>query len=155
MKRSVIVVLGAIAICMLWVGTLFSQAKKGGSDPVAAITALENEGVKADLAGDKSFIQKNATDDFIAGLSFGEWQDKASMIKDMADPANNKTQSESISDLKVTPYGNTAIARYTETYDATRHGEHVSRSVLCTDTWVKQGAAWKEAASHCSQQAQK
>ncbi len=155
MKRYMVVLLGAILICLLSVGTLLSQGKKGDSDTVAAITALENEGVKADLAGDKSFIQKNATEDYVAGLSLGEWQDKGSVEKDMADPANNKTASESISDLKVTSYGNTAIARYTETYDSTRHGEHLARTVLCTDTWVKQGNAWKEAASHCSQEAQK
>ncbi len=155
MKRFSILLVGALLICLVSAGTLLSQGKKGSSDAVAAITALENDGVKADLANDKSFLQKNTTDDFVAGSSLGEWEDKAAMLKDMDDAANNKTTSESISDLKVNTYGSTAIARYTETYDSTHHGEHLARTVLCTDTWVKQGNAWKEAASHCSQQAQK
>ena len=113
-----------------------------------------NEGTKADLANDKSFFENNTTADYVGGSSFGDWEDKASTLKDMADPANNKTNSESISDLKVTSYGNVAIARYSEIYDSIYHGKPRSRTIICTDTWVKKGNAWKEAASHCSQKAQ-
>jgi hypothetical protein len=140
--------------CIIALLPLYSQSKGGDSATVAAITKLENEGVKADLANDKSFIQNNTTPDFVAGLSLGVWEDKGSMLKAMGDPANNKTNSESISDLKVTSYGNVAIARYAETYDSIRNGKPLARTVLCTDTWVKQGGAWKEAASHCSQKGQ-
>jgi hypothetical protein len=54
-------------------------------------------------------------------------------------------------DLKVSAYGNTAIARYTLAYDDIHNGEHRARTVLCTDTWVKQGSAWQQVAAHCSQ----
>ncbi len=150
--------IAVVAVCLIGVAAvlplLWGQGKAGSSDATAAITKLENEGVKADLANDPSFVQKNMTDDFVGGLSLGVWEDKAAMLKAMKDPANNKTNSESISDLKVSTYGNTAIARYTETYDALRDGKPLARTVLCTDTWVKQGSAWKEAAGHCSQKAE-
>ena len=127
-----------------------------GSDSgiVAAITKLENDGVKADLANDKSFTENYTTDDFISGASYGVWETKASSLKDMADPANNKTKSERISDMKVTTInGDVAIARYSVTYDSIHHGKPLARTVICTDTWVKQGDSWKEAASHCSEKA--
>ena len=148
----------AAAVCLTCIiallPLLYGQSKSGDSETVAAITKLENEAVKADLASDKSFTQNNTTPDYVAGLSLGVWEDKASVLKDLDDPANNKTKSESISDLKVTSYGNVAVARYSETYDSIRNGKPLARTVLCTDTWVKQGSAWKEAASHCSQKGQ-
>jgi uncharacterized protein DUF4440 len=140
--------------CLIGLLPLYSQSKGGKSDSVAAITKLENDGVKADLANDKSFVQNNTAPDFVAGLSLGIWEDRASTLKSFDDPAKNKTNSESISDLKVTPYGNNvAVARYTETYDSIRDGKPLARTVLCTDTWVKEGSTWKEVASHCSEKA--
>ncbi len=130
---------------------LYAQTGGNDSATVAAITKLENDGVKADLANDKSFMQNNTTDDFIGGTSYGTWETKASSLKDMDDPANNKMKSESISDMKVATSGNVAIARYSVTYDSLRHGKPLARTVLCTDTWIKQGDSWKEAASHCSE----
>jgi hypothetical protein len=38
---------------------------------IAAITQLENDSVKADLAGDSSFIQKNYADNWTGGFSGG------------------------------------------------------------------------------------
>jgi hypothetical protein len=122
-----------------------------GGDANAVIAQLENDGVKADLAKDTSWTKKNLVDDFIAATSFGKWETKASRLKDAEDPANNHYNRESLSDLKVNAYGNAAIARYTVAYDAVVHGEHRARTVICTDTWVKQGKAWKEVGQHCSQ----
>lgn len=112
---------------------------------------MKNDSVKADLANDVSWQKQNLAESFIGGSSFGEWQTKAEMLKDTEDTAHNKTNSETMSNLKVTAYGNTAIARYTETYDSLYHGEHRARTVICTDSWIARGGAWKEVASHCSQ----
>ena len=118
---------------------------------VAAITQFENDAVKADLAGDASFFQKNYADDWTGGFSGGTWTTKASMLADMKDPANNKMTSEQISDLKVRIYdNNTAIATYTDTYDGIVRGEHRVKTVLSTDTFVRQGGVWKEVAGHSS-----
>ena len=148
----------AAAVCLTCIiallPLLYSQTKDSDSATVAAITKLENEGVKADLANDKSFFENNTAPDYVSGSSLGAWDDKASTLKTMADPANNKVNSESMSDLKVTSYGNVAIARYSETYDSIFRGKPLARTVICTDTWVKQSNAWKEVAGHCSQKAQ-
>lgn len=85
----------------------------------------------------------------IGGTSFGEWETKAKILKDMQEP-KNKTNSMSIQNIKVTVYGDAGIARYAMAYDDVLNGEHRSRTVLCTDNWVNRGGAWKTAASHCS-----
>lgn len=152
MKR--ITALGALVVLTFFVGLLLvpgSQVKGDSSDTMAAITQLENDSVKADLANDVSWPKQNLSESFIGGSSFGEWQTKAEAVKDTEDTAHNKTNSETMSNLKVNPYGNTAIARYTSTYDSMYHGEHRARTIICTDTWIKQGGAWKGVASHCSQ----
>jgi Domain of unknown function (DUF4440) len=140
------------AMCLLCLAIvpLLNCQQANDSDAVAAITKLENEGMKADLAHDTSWVKKNVADDYVAGTSFGDWETKASMLKDAEDPAN-KLNSESLTDMKVNVYGNTAIARYVNTYDDMYKGQHRSRKVICTDTWVNESGAWKEVANHCSQ----
>jgi uncharacterized protein (TIGR02246 family) len=117
---------------------------------VEAITQMENDSVKADMAGDPSFIQKNYADDFTGGFSGGRWETKEGILADMKDSANNKFNSEKISDLKVRVYGDTAIATYTDSYDAMVRGEHRVKTVLSTDTFVRQNGEWKQVASHSS-----
>ena len=143
----------AVAISVFFLGAfapLNAQTKGSSSDAVTAITQLENDSVKASLGNPRQFLQKNLADDFVGGTSFGKWEVKADMLKDTENPAN-KTKSMSIRDLKVQGYGDTGIARYTLAYDDMHSGEHRARTVFCTDTWVKQGGAWREVASHCSQ----
>lgn len=138
---------GTISTAFLAVS--FACASFAAEDAVTTITRLTNESVKASLANTPDFFQKNYTDDFIGGTSFGEWETKSKIIKEIQDP-KNKTNSMSIQNLKVKAYGDAGVARYEMKYDDMWNGEHRSRTILCTDTWVKQGGAWKTAASHCS-----
>ena len=69
----------------------------------------------------------------------------------MKDNKNNQTNSEVISDLNVRIYGDTAIATYKSTYDSGYHGEPRARTILSTDTFVKQDGLWKQVASHSSE----
>jgi hypothetical protein len=127
------------------------RAQTGANaDTVAAVTKLENDTVKADLANDKAFYQKVLADDWTGGDSTGAWFTKAEVLKMADDPKNNKTNSEKLSDLKVRVYGNTAVATYKDTYDAMMMGQHRATIVISTDTFVKMGGEWKEVASHSS-----
>jgi Domain of unknown function (DUF4440) len=118
---------------------------------VATITEMENAAVKADTDGDSSFVEKNYADNFSGGSSWGNWETKQSILADMKDNKNNKTNSEVISDLNVRIYGETAIATYKSTYDSVHHGEHRARTILSTDTFVRQDGSWKQVASHSSE----
>jgi len=127
------------------------RAQTGGNaDAVAAVTKLENDGVKADLAGDKVFYQKVLAEDWTGGDSEGTFYSKADFMKMMADTQHNKTNSEKLSELRVRVYGNTAVATYKDTYDMIMMGQHRANTVIGTDTFVKMGGEWKQVASHAS-----
>src|ERR1044072_6765595 len=79
---------------------LAHSATSQDSDAVATITQMENDAVKADLAADASFYEKNLPNDGTEGTSRGTWDSKQSIASDMKDSKNNKTNSESITDLK-------------------------------------------------------
>ncbi len=127
--RISLVVVGMLA------GLAVTRAQTGAKpDTVAAVTKLENDAVKADLANDKAYYEKVLADNWTG----------------MDDPEHNKTNSEKISELKVRVYGNTAVATYKDTYDSLLKGERRARTVIGTDTFVKIGGEWKQVASHAS-----
>src|SRR5258708_26040848 len=84
----------------LFVITLFAelsvtQAQTGAkADVVTAISNLENDGVKADLAGDPAFYQRVLAEDWTRGDSDGTYYTKAELLSLMADTKNTKTNSE-------------------------------------------------------------
>ncbi len=147
---SVILVMGTVVPAAL--------AKMADTKSVeATITKMEMDSRKADMAGQNaSWMKAHNTNDYTMGTSWGAWEDNAELQKDAADTANNKTTKRDISDIKVSVYGNnTAIARYKESYDLMIKGEHRTRTILTTDTWVNEKGTWKLAASHSSQANQK
>ena len=121
------------------------------TDIVTAISNLENDAVKADLAGDADFYQKVLAEDWTRGDSDGTYFTKAVLLNLMADTKSIKTNSEQISELKVRVYGDTAVATYKDTYDLLIKGEHRAHSIIVTDTFVKMGSEWKQVASHGSE----
>jgi hypothetical protein len=151
MKRIMLMLFASIVVFATLNSVAAAKKQPTTSDAVAAITQFENDAVKADLAGDSSFFQKNYADNWTGGFSGGTWSTKESMLTDMNDSANNKMNSEEISDLKVRIYdSNTAIATYTDTYDGMVRGEHRAKTVLSTDTFIRQNGVWKEVAGHSS-----
>ena len=121
------------------------------TDIVTTISNLENDAVKADLAGDAAFYQKILAEDWTRGDSDGTFYAKAELLKLMADTKDIKTNSEKLSELKVRVYGNTAEATYKDTYDILIKGEHRAHTIIATDTFVKIGGEWKQVASHGSE----
>jgi hypothetical protein len=152
MKKVIVAVVASLAIFAV-VSPLAAAGNKQQStdEAVAAITKFENDAVKANLAGDSSFVEKNYANDWTGGFSGGTWTTKQSILADAKDAANNKMNSEEISDLKVRIYdNNTAVATYTDTYDGMVRGEHRVKVVLSTDTFVRENGKWKEVAGHSS-----
>ena len=121
------------------------------TDAVTAISNLENDGVKADLAGDPEFYQKVLADDWTRGDSDGTYYTKADLLSLMGDKNSIKTNSEKLSGLKVRVYGDTAVATYKDTYDLLIKGEHRAHTIIATDTFVKMDGEWRQVASHGSE----
>jgi len=146
--------------CTVFAGALMMSAATGkkldAKGVEAAITQMETDNVKADVAGDSSWMKSEMTENYTMGTSWGVFETKSELVSDAADTAKNKTNKREISDIKVRVYGeNTAIATFKESYDLMIKGEHRTRKILTTDTWVNENGTWKLAASHSSQADQK
>jgi hypothetical protein len=139
-----------LSILAVAVAPVHAVKFQGNADVVAAITKLENDSVKADLAADKTWSEKYLADDWMGCDSSGKWYTKPDILKMIADPKNNSYKSEKLSNLKVRVYGTTAVATYTDSYEATVAGEHRVRTILATDVWVKMGADWKVVSGHAT-----
>src|SRR5205085_12257604 len=113
----------------------------------------ENDSDKANLANDASFFERLVASDYTGGTSRGTWDTRASILADLKDTKNNKTNSDKITELKVRVHGDVAIATYKDTYDALIQGQHYTRSVISTDIFERQNGAWKLIAGHSSQAA--
>jgi len=153
MVKSVVSVCVALTVVAISASLVLTQGTTAAD--VAAITKMVNDIPKADLANDASFYANNLADDWTGGNSRGTFDTKAAILADMKDTANNKTNSETVSNIKVRVHGDVAIANYTETYDALIRGQKFVRSVICTDTYHRMGGAWKTIAGHCSTAAAK
>ena len=81
------------------------------TDIVTAISNLENDAVKADLAGDADFYQKVLAEDWTRGDSDGTYFTKAVLLNLMADTKSIKTNSEQIS---MTDYPTNVCVSWTE-----------------------------------------
>ena len=137
-----------ISVCVIALVATPSVTQAQTADVVTTISNLENEGVKADLAGDPAFYRKVLAEDWTRGDSDGTYYTKAQLLNLMAGKNNIKTNSEKLSELKVRVYGNTAVATYKDTYDILIKGEHRAHTIIATDTFVKMGDEWKQVASH-------
>ena len=139
----------SLFVIPLFAGPSLTRAQTvGKADVVTAISNLENDAVKADLAGDPAFYQKVLAEDWTRGDSDGTFYTKTQIVDLLADPKNFKTNSEKLSELKVHVYGNAAVATYKDTYDIMIMGEHRVHTIIATDTFVKTGDEWKQVASH-------
>jgi hypothetical protein len=142
----------SLFVIALFAGLSVTQAQTGANAKVVtAISNLENDAVKADLAGDPAFYQKVLAEDWTRGDSDGTYYTKADLLGLMADTKNIKTNSEKLSELKVRVYGDTAVATYKDTYDILIMGQHRAHTIIATDTFVKVGSEWKQVASHGSE----
>ena len=150
LTRSAFVVFAIVLAVSVFPAIAFGQTNSSAAD-VATITQMENASVKADMAADSSYIEKNYAENFTSGSSWGNWETKQSILADMKDSKNNKTNSEAISEVSVRVYGDTAIATYKSTYDSLHHGDRRARTILSTDTFVRQNGSWKQVASHSSE----
>jgi hypothetical protein len=123
---------------------------QAGDDVAQKIKQLQQDSTNAQLKNDVSWMREHLADGYVAGNSWGTWQTKDEVLKDMQNKAV-KFKSGEISDVHVATFGpNVAVSHYTNTYDAELNGTHRARTVLCSDTWINDSGTWKTAASHCS-----
>lgn len=143
-----------------WIITLLSfvtlsvgnplAATASGSTDEQAIVKWEHDAVEADLAGDAEFYARNLSERWTDGMSDGTFQTKRMLLDDLRDAKRNITTEESLAHIRVIVAGVVAVATYRETYDALIHTKRVRKTIITTDTFVKQSGRWIQIAAHSS-----
>jgi uncharacterized protein (UPF0333 family) len=76
LTRYALVILAVVLAVSAFPATALGQTNSSAADAaaVATITQMENASVKADMAGDSSFVEKNYAENFTGGSSWGNWE---------------------------------------------------------------------------------
>jgi hypothetical protein len=119
----------------------------GGTEK--AVAALEQQWLQSQKTNNPDLVAPLLADKFINTGSDGKVTDKAQML---ADSKATKYDSVDYSDLKVTVFGDTAIATGLFTAKGTDpSGKSLDNRERFTDTWVKMpNGKWQCVASHGS-----
>lgn len=134
---------------LLLVTASWSQDNKAGGSTEKAVAALEQQWLQSEKTNNPDLVAPLLAEKFINTDDAGNVSGKAAML---ADAKATKFESMFYGDVKVTAFGNTAIA----TGDFTAKGTDSSGKPMnvhgrFTDTWVKMpNGKWQCVASHQS-----
>lgn len=134
---------------LLVVTAAWSQDKKAGGETEKAVAALEQQWLQSEKTNNPDLIAPLLAEKFVNTDDAGQVSGKAAML---ADAKATKFDSISYGDVKVTAFGNTAIATGDFTAKGTdSSGKPMNVHERFTDTWVKMpDGKWKCVASHQS-----
>lgn len=137
-----------IVLIMLFAVSQFVSAAE--KDAAAAIVALENKWAEAQKVGDAAAVEPLLHENFITTDVSGHSYNKKELLATLK---GGKWESNGIGDVKVSIYGDTAIATGAwagKGIDG--DGTRIDRHERWTDTWVKtKGGKWHCVASHASE----
>ncbi len=126
-----------------------AQDKKMGGGTEQAVAALEQKWIDAAMASNPELLAPLLADKFVNTDAQGKTIGKA---ESLAHIKAAKWQTNQISDVKVTVFGNTAIATGNWAGKGTdENGKPVDTHERWTDTWMKMSdGKWQCVASHSS-----
>src|SRR2546430_13809634 len=104
MKRIMLALLASIAASAVLSPLAIAKKQPTNNQAVAAITQFENDAVKANLAGDSSFVEKNYAEDWTGGFSGGIWTTKEYVLAGAKKSGHKKKKKEQNNDLKIPNY---------------------------------------------------
>jgi hypothetical protein len=123
-------VLGLLSLgCASW-----SQAQQTNGDTEKAIVALENQWFEADRTNNPELVEPLLAERYVSTGMDGTVEDRAQTLSDAR--ARKYTSAEA-DDLRVTVFGDTAIATGKYRGKGTDAGRPFAEHARWTDTWVK------------------
>lgn len=136
-------------IALLSIGSAaWSQAQTTGTTE-KTVAALEKQWMQSQKTNNPDLVAPLVADKFIGTGADGKLTDRAQLL---ADAKASKYDSMEYEDVKVTVFGNTAIATGGSRAKGTDEaGKPMDTHVRWTDTWVKMpNGKWQCVASHVS-----
>ena len=146
MKKNMVWMLaGAVSLGC----ALMAQAADMSGATEKAVAALEQKWAQAQRDNTPELVAPLLAEKYVSIDSDAEVADRAQTL---ADAKKTKYTTANIDDLKVTAFGDTAIARVLLTYKGTdAKGKAMDEHARWTDTWVKMPSGeWQCVASHGS-----
>jgi ketosteroid isomerase-like protein len=120
-------------------GAVFADS--GDATTVALIRKLEQQRIDAGLRKDIAALEATTADDYLQIDVAGNVRDKATQMKRIASP-EVKMESNTLDDMVVRVYGETAVVTGRATAVGTIRGEPYPR-IRFTRVYVKLQGAWK------------
>ncbi|MGA2459166.1 MAG: nuclear transport factor 2 family protein [Terriglobales bacterium] len=138
----------AVALLSLLVAAQANENKMSGGTE-QAVAALEQKWIDAAMASNPELLAPLLADKFVNTDAQGKVIGKAETL---ANIKADKWQTNQISDVKVTVFGNTAIATGNWAGKGTvENGKPIDTHERWTDTWMKMSdGKWQCVASHSS-----
>lgn len=137
---------GLLAGLAMLTGATAAMATAGEAEQ--AVIAAENQAAKALQTNNAELFGSLLADKYVYTDQDGTvFAGKAANIADMK---FTTWTTEETADLKVTVFGNTAIATGTFVAKGTYKGKSFDDRGRFTDTWVKMNGKWQVVASHAS-----
>lgn len=115
-------------------GVSWSQAQQTSGDTEKAIIALEDQWIQADRTNNPELAEPLLAERYVCTWLDGTIQNK---VQTLADAKTRKYTSAEDEDMKVTVFGNTAIATGGYKGKGTDAGKPFDEHARWTDTWVK------------------
>jgi len=120
---------------VLGLAVVMSASAQEATDPHKTIMDLENQWLEADKANNPDMIAAAISDSYLATTSEGQLEDKAKTLEEIK---TRKYSSAAYEDIRITVFGNTAIARGGWKSSGTEQsGKPFTEHLRWTDTWVK------------------
>jgi len=131
---------------LLLAAATWSQAQQASGGSEKAVAALENQWLQADKTNNPDLAAPLMADKYISTAADGTIEDKAQTL---ADARARKYTSAEYEDLKVTIFGDTAIATGAFKGKGTDSGKPFDEHLRWTDTWVRMPSGkWQCVATH-------
>jgi ketosteroid isomerase-like protein len=116
---------------------------KGSGKEAQQVEKLINQGREAAVKGDTNFLEQHLSNDYVGVNAFGQAMTKQEIIEARK---QGKLKYESIEprEQKIHLHGNTAVVAGQYSVKGTREGQDITGDYRVTQTWVKEGGAWKQ-----------
>ena len=137
--RKALTTLLASLVCAVVPGVAWRDS--GDATVVALIRKLEQQRIDAGLRKDVAALEATTADDYLQIDMAGNVRDKATQMKRIAS-SDVKMASNTLDDLVVRVYGDTAVVTGRATAVGTMRGEPYPR-IRYTRVYVKRDAQWK------------
>jgi ketosteroid isomerase-like protein len=143
----ILIAWSSVALLLFGAGTTCRAASR--ENDIAQLIALDRAMQRAVVDRDAKTFAGFFTDDYVLVSSSGRLYKKAEVVAEITSPDVHYEINES-SDVSVRVQGDTGLVIASLHQKGIDHGKPFDYHLRYTDTWVRQGGAWRNISAHAS-----